>query len=447
MKKYIIIVLVLILTHIIFFVTVDRNRSGIKKVLADMGIWDPKYYVFIQNKLTNKDLKTKSEDEKFLQELPKSFATNHFTAEHSTYDLEKFFTSSGAEDYNYGYITSVSKKNNFFKIVTNNGYLISSDQNFKKNKVTFLKDIIENFYTDYAYGGIRGAKWIDDKNLAIYTTIKKDDLIYVALILINIDEEIKVIDQIILEKLPIQDGTTSTLGGGIEMKDNKLYLSIGTSAVPNQYEINKLAQNDNSIFGKILEIKIYKENNYYKFEKHRIIAKGSRNPQGLKFINSELYEVEHGPQGGDEINIIDINSKKMINLGWPLFSYGTPYREMSAYSLNNPKDEDINFTYDQDDKSFLKPYFYFTPSIAISSIEDCPFSNLVGSNSQYNNCLILSSLKDQSFYIMKKGNAQSDITSYEKVYIGNRIRKMYTEHNTIYLFLDNLKIIKIFYKL
>ena len=445
MKKYIIVVLVLILYHIVFFISVDRNREEIKEVIVNTGIWDPKYYVYIQNKLTNKDLKTKSEDEKFLQNLPKSFATNHFTAEHSTYDLENFFTPSSGEDYNYGKITSVSKKNNFFKIVTNNGYLISSDQNFKKNKVIFLKDIIENFYTDYSSGGIRGAKWIDDKNLAIYTTIRKDNLFYVALILVNIDEEIKVIDQIILEKLPTQDSTTSILGGGIEIKDNKLYLAIGTSAMPNQYEINKLAQNDNSIFGKILEIKIYKENNYYKFEKHRIIAKGSRNSQGLKFINSELYEVEHGPQGGDEINIIDINSKKMINLGWPLFSYGTPYRDMSTYSLNNP-DEDINFTYEQDDKSFLKPYFYFTPSIAISSIEDCPFSNLKGSNSQYNNCLILSSLIDQSLYIMKKGNAQSDITSYEKVYIGNRIRKIYTEENTIYLFLDNLRIIKISYK-
>ena len=156
--------------------------------------------------------------------------------------------------------------------------------------------------------------------------------------------------------------------------------------------------------------------------------------------------MEHGPQGGDEINIIDINSEKMINLGWPLFSYGTPYKNMSAYSLDNPKDEDINFTYDQDDKSFLKPYFYFTPSIAISSIEDCPFFNLKGSNSQYNNCLILSTLKDQSLYIMKKRNAQSEITSYEKIYIGSRIRKTYTEENTIYLFLDNLKIIKISYK-
>ena len=447
MKKYIIIASVLILTHIIFFVAVDRNRSGIKKALVNLGVWNPKYYIFIQNKLTNKDLKTKIEGDKFLLELPKSFATNHFVSEHSTYDLEKFFTSNGLEDYNYGYITSVSKKKNYFKIITNNGYLISSDQAFKKNKVIFLKDVIENFYTDYAYGGIRGAKWINDTNLAIYTTIKKDDLIYVALFLINIDEEVKVIDKIILEKLPIQDGTTSTLGGGTEMKDNNLYLTIGTSAVPNQYEINKLAQNNNSVFGKILKIKVYKKDDYYQFGNHTIIAKGSRNAQGLKFINSKLYEVEHGPQGGDEINIININSKKMINLGWPLFSYGTPYRDMSVYSLDNPKDRDINFTYDQDDKNFLKPYFYFTPSIAISSIEDCPFFNLVGSNSQYNNCLILSSLKDQSFYIMKKETPQSRIKSYEKIYIGNRIRKMYTEHNTIYLFLDNLKIIKISYKL
>jgi hypothetical protein len=50
---------------------------------------------------------------------------------------------------------------------------------------------------------------------------------------------------------------------------------------------------------------------------------GLRNPQGaaLHPTTGELWEAEHGPQGGDEINI----ARSGINLGWPVKSYGCPY--------------------------------------------------------------------------------------------------------------------------
>jgi glucose/arabinose dehydrogenase len=50
---------------------------------------------------------------------------------------------------------------------------------------------------------------------------------------------------------------------------------------------------------------------------------GHRNPQGLYYDASErtLYESEHGPLGGDELNIVVAGA----NYGWPLFSYGLNY--------------------------------------------------------------------------------------------------------------------------
>ena len=50
---------------------------------------------------------------------------------------------------------------------------------------------------------------------------------------------------------------------------------------------------------------------------------GHRNPQGLHYdaANQILYENEHGPLGGDELNIITAGG----NYGWPLFSYGLNY--------------------------------------------------------------------------------------------------------------------------
>ena len=50
---------------------------------------------------------------------------------------------------------------------------------------------------------------------------------------------------------------------------------------------------------------------------------GHRNPQGL-FFNTQtqqLWEIEHGPRGGDEINLIEAGN----NYGWPVISYGMEY--------------------------------------------------------------------------------------------------------------------------
>jgi aldose sugar dehydrogenase len=54
-----------------------------------------------------------------------------------------------------------------------------------------------------------------------------------------------------------------------------------------------------------------------------IWATGFRSPEGLTFApDGQLYEVEHGPRGGDELNLI----KKGGNYGWPFISHGIDYR-------------------------------------------------------------------------------------------------------------------------
>jgi len=53
-----------------------------------------------------------------------------------------------------------------------------------------------------------------------------------------------------------------------------------------------------------------------------IWAIGFRSPEGLAFApDGKLYEVEHGPRGGDEFNLI----KKGGNYGWPVISHGIDY--------------------------------------------------------------------------------------------------------------------------
>ncbi len=50
---------------------------------------------------------------------------------------------------------------------------------------------------------------------------------------------------------------------------------------------------------------------------------GHRNPHGLAFHpqTGELWESEHGPLGGDEINVI----KRGLNYGWPTVTFGREY--------------------------------------------------------------------------------------------------------------------------
>lgn len=57
--------------------------------------------------------------------------------------------------------------------------------------------------------------------------------------------------------------------------------------------------------------------------KKAIFTYGNRNPQGLAFhpTTGDLWEHEHGPRGGDEINIIRAGR----NYGWPVISYGINY--------------------------------------------------------------------------------------------------------------------------
>ena len=81
---------------------------------------------------------------------------------------------------------------------------------------------------------------------------------------------------------------------------------------------------------------------------------GHRNPQGL-FFNKEtkqLWEIEHGPRGGDEINLIEAGK----NYGWPIISYGMEYYSDNAVGEGTKR------------VGMEQPIKTYVPSIAPSSI-------------------------------------------------------------------------------
>lgn len=76
---------------------------------------------------------------------------------------------------------------------------------------------------------------------------------------------------------------------------------------------------------------------------------GNRNPQGMIYdkANNRLWAVEHGPKGGDELNLIE----KGKNYGWPVISYGINYDGTILTELTEKE-------------GMEQPVTYWVPSIA-----------------------------------------------------------------------------------
>lgn len=80
---------------------------------------------------------------------------------------------------------------------------------------------------------------------------------------------------------------------------------------------------------------------------------GNRNPQGLYFDkeNNRLYETEHGPKGGDELNLIE----KGKNYGWPVITWGIDYDGTPVSDI-------------QEKEGMEQPLTYYVPSIATAGM-------------------------------------------------------------------------------
>ena len=192
-------------------------------------------------------------------------------------------------------------------------------------------------------------------------------------------------------------------------KDNLLF---STGEFRNRY----LAQDDKSFFGKILLIN--KNTGDYK-----VFSKGHRNVQGIYFNKEEdfVLSTEHGPMGGDEINLIRINSVNK-NFGWPISSYGKHYPSSIRADKNVYRKYPLKKSHNK--YGFVEPLKYFVPSIGISEIIQID-----------NNAYLLSSLKDKSIYSFSlKGN---QILNFKRYFVGERIRDVIKKQKKVYLFLED----------
>lgn len=158
--------------------------------------------------------------------------------------------------------------------------------------------------------------------------------------------------------------------------------------------------------------------------KKAIYSYGHRNPQGLTKnpFTGEIWENEHGPQGGDEINII----QKGKNYGWPVISYGINYNGTS-------------FTDITEKEGMEQPLFYWVPSIAPNGLV------IVDSDKypDWKGNLLVGSLKFQ--YLERLILNDNEVVKREKLFEGiGRVRDVVqAPDGTIYISVEGKGILKI----
>jgi len=136
------------------------------------------------------------------------------------------------------------------------------------------------------------------------------------------------------------------------------------------------------------------------------ISQGHRNAQGILLYNGkDLLAAEHGPRGGDELNLI----KAGTDYGWPFVTYGQPYGSGDY----------VRPTKTGTHAGFVEPLKYWVPSIAPTELVQLPKSGW----GDWSNQLVLGTLREQVLVFMAI-DERFVVTNTVNVDIGERIRDL-----------------------
>ena len=136
------------------------------------------------------------------------------------------------------------------------------------------------------------------------------------------------------------------------------------------------------------------------------VSQGHRNPQGMVLFDQKtLLAAEHGPRGGDEINVIKAGG----DYGWPFVSYGQPYGSGDYVRPGKTG----NHT------GYLEPIKYWVPSIAPTELVQLPAKGW----GDWGRALVLGTLREQVLVFMK-ASEKFEVFETVQVDIGERIRDL-----------------------
>lgn len=312
------------------------------------------------------------------------------------------------------------------------GIIAYSDNiNYEKLEFKQIKNNLDTFLTE---AQLRKNKWFSTKDLSIigdkifvsFTNELRKDCWNTSILYAELNYEELFFEKFFVPKECVQEisGYTKLTGhqsGGriVDFDKNNILFSVG------DYNFLDLPQKNNSIFGKIL--KINKQT-----KKYNIFSMGHRNPQGLFYDvkNNYVLSTEHGPEGGDEINFIDVNNKNIPNYGWPISSYGEHYG-----GKDDQRNKNLYLKYplfkSHKKYGFIEPIHNFTPSIGISEIIGIGNKNYIVASLGYG----------ALFDITLDKNNQ--IIAINEIVIEERIRDLVFKNNKIFIYQETTGIIGI----
>lgn len=136
------------------------------------------------------------------------------------------------------------------------------------------------------------------------------------------------------------------------------------------------------------------------------VSQGHRNPQGVQLIGKDLYISEHGPRGGDEINLIDLGR----DYGWPFVTYGQPY---GSGDYVRPSKTGTH-------EGFTKPLYYWVPSVAPTELILLPDDPRWGS---WSGQLVMGTLRENALIFLQL-MSKREVGQVANVNVGERIRDL-----------------------
>lgn len=219
--------------------------------------------------------------------------------------------------------------------------------------------------------------------------------------------------------LPLREGAETFVGrqaGGrmAALGPNNMLLTVGDfgfDGLIGEPAYPKLLDND---YGKILQLNT-------ETGRATIFSSGHRNPQGILVDDrGTIWSVEHGPQGGDELNLI----KPGYDYGWPQVTYGTDYGTY-RWPMSEQQGRHDGFT---------APVYAWVPSIGVSNL-----IQIEGFSAEWDRDFLVASLRRNWLFRLRL--AGDRVIYSEPIPVGERIRYVH-QHNDgrIFFWTDQRKI-------
>jgi cytochrome c2 len=191
----------------------------------------------------------------------------------------------------------------------------------------------------------------------------------------------------------------NALGGRLAVLDDRtVLLTVGDHGFDGWNDEAVFPQRMDAHYGKVLAVDLSDGT-------ADIYSIGHRNPQGLTVMaDGTILATEHGPQGGDELNLIEHGR----NYGWPYETYGVQYG-LTTWPLSDRLGRHAEFT---------RPLYAWVPSVAVSSVIAVEANLFPG----WQGDVLVGSLGGTTLYRLRLREGR--VIFAEPIFVGWRVRDM-----------------------